>query len=263
MNRSPLKWVGSKGRLIGRLRPHLECKRLVEPFVGAGNVFMNIVCDSYLLSDTNADLINMYNQIKEHGVKFIEDLKVLWLDGNDKDVYYKRRTEFNLTEDLYRKGILFIYLNRHGFNGLCRYSKKTGYNVPFGTYKKVYFPKDELLAMIPRLEKCTFKIQSFEETFKEIEEGDKVYCDPPYVPVKDGAFVGYTSDGFGLVLQDKLLECAKEASVDVIVSNSDCDITRKMYGGAKLEFFEVQRNVSRDGKNRNKAGELIAYFKAK
>ena len=64
---------------------------------------------------------------------------------NNEEQYYKLRKQFNETNDQHKRAVLFVYLNRHGYNGLCRYNLKGGYNVPFGRYKAPYFPEKEML----------------------------------------------------------------------------------------------------------------------
>ena len=71
-----LKWAGGKYRVLKHIEKALpKGKRLVEPFVGSGAVFLNTSFASYLLSDTNADLINLYNQLKNDGPHFIKLVK--------------------------------------------------------------------------------------------------------------------------------------------------------------------------------------------
>lgn len=259
MSRPFLKWLGGKAKLTGKLLPKLKGKRLVEPFVGAGGVFLNSEYDEYLLADTNLDLINLYKTIALDHKLFIDAAKKLWTDGNDSTIYYKRRNEFNTSTDIFEKATLFLYLNRHGYNGLCRYNLKGGFNVPFGFYVNPYFPEDEIIAFSKIAHKCTFKCQSYTDTFKEVKAGDAVYCDPPYISLTPHGFVTYTVGGFNAEDHAQLATEARNCKVDVIVSNHDLPLTRELYVGAEIETLKVQRNVS--CKVRVKAEELIATFK--
>jgi DNA adenine methylase len=55
-------------------------------------------------------------------------------ETNQSDAYYQFR--MSLTRARIRSGaVLFLYLNRHGYNGLCRYNLRGEFNVPFGRYK--------------------------------------------------------------------------------------------------------------------------------
>ena len=141
--RAFLKWAGGKYGLVEDIQRHLpEGRKLVEPFVGAGSVFLNTDYDHYLLADINPDLINLYNLLKERPQEYISEAKRWFVaENNRKDAYLSIRAEFNGTDDVMYRSLAFLYMNRFGFNGLCRYNKKGGFNVPFGSYKNHIFQK--------------------------------------------------------------------------------------------------------------------------
>jgi len=264
-----LKWAGGKYRLVDKIKALLpEGKRLIEPFMGSGSVFLNIDYPEYFLSDSNPDLINVFQQVQHGGVIFINEVKKIFeLKNNQAEVFYELRNEFNETTDLKRKAILFIYLNRHGFNGLCRYNSKGGFNVPFGRYTKPYFPEQELHFFLKKSQIATFEIADFSTTMNNAKFGDIIYCDPPYVPLTTTAnFTNYTGDGFDLKKQEQLAELAiklMNKGIPVIISNHDTDFTRNIYHSAKISAFDVQRFISSNGANRNKSPELLAIFQQK
>ncbi len=136
-NRAFLKWAGGKYSLsdvISKMLP--ESDRLIEPFVGAGSIFLNSDFDHYLLNDINQDLINLYKILQHSSQRYIDDvMKLFSPENNTPEAYYQFRKEFNESEDPYFRSLMFLYLNRHGYNGLCRYNKSGGYNVPFGKNK--------------------------------------------------------------------------------------------------------------------------------
>jgi DNA adenine methylase len=134
-HRAFLKWAGGKYRLVDELAKRLPAgNRLIEPFVGAGSVFLNSEFDEYLLCDINQDLINLYQIVQQQPDAYIHAAKAMFVDEmNEKDAYYRVRAEFNLCNDPFIRSVYFLYMNRHGFNGLCRYNRKGGFNVPFGS----------------------------------------------------------------------------------------------------------------------------------
>ncbi|MGL4957570.1 MAG: DNA adenine methylase, partial [Plesiomonas sp.] len=95
--RAFLKWAGGKYSLVDEIRRHLPSgQRLIEPFVGAGSVFLNTDFDEYLLADINSDLINLYNLVKQDVERFIIDARVLFTpEYNNALAYYALREEFN------------------------------------------------------------------------------------------------------------------------------------------------------------------------
>lgn len=267
--RAFLKWAGGKYHLIDDIRRHLpDGDLLVEPFTGAGSVFLNTDYKNYLLTDINADLINLYNLLKSCPERFIRDARTFFNEQNNQsDRYYVLRQEFNRSRDTYQRSLLFLYLNRHGYNGLCRYNKSGGFNVPFGRYKKPYFPQAELEAFALKAQQARFLCCGYEQTFAQVRAGDVVYCDPPYAPLSATAsFTGYTSGGFTNQDQIRLAQLAEHASTHqgatVLISNHELAFTKEIYQRAQLSSLKVRRTISRKGKQRIKVDELLALYPA-
>ncbi|WP_319535607.1 Dam family site-specific DNA-(adenine-N6)-methyltransferase [uncultured Vibrio sp.] len=267
--RAFLKWAGGKYGLVEDIQRHLPpARKLVEPFVGAGSVFLNTDYDQYLLADINPDLINLYNLIKARPEEYISEAKRWFVaENNRKEAYLSIRAEFNNTDDVMYRSLAFLYMNRFGFNGLCRYNKKGGFNVPFGSYKKPYFPEAELEFFAEKAKKAMFVCEGYPETFRRARKGSVVYCDPPYAPLSNTAnFTSYAGNGFTLDDQAALADIAErtatERGIPVLISNHDTTLTRRLYHGADLSVVKVKRTISRNGSGRNKVDELLALFKA-
>lgn len=233
--------------------------------MGSGAVFLNSDYGHYLLGDSNPDLINLFQCLKEQQNKFIVYCSGFFTEEkNSEDWFYKYRTEFNKISQGKRKAALFLYLNRHCYNGLCRYNSRSEFNTPFGRYKKPYFPKKEMQCFIELSVNAEFITANFDETMKQAKPGDVVYCDPPYAPLTNTAyFTDYHVGGFNWDDQMLLAEMARTLaanSIQVLISNHNTREIRKLYKGAKLYKFEVQRTISCKGNNRRKADELLAVF---
>lgn len=261
-----LKWAGNKFRLLDRILARLPGGgRLIEPFLGSGALFLNTGYRRYLLSDSNQDLIDLYQMLKQEGPEFIKACSKLFRPGtNNADAYYRLRTEFNACTEPRRRAVLFVYLNRHGYNGLCRYNSKGGFNVPFGRYKHPYFPEKEMLLFHDKARRAVFRHEDFIKTMARAKSGDVVYCDPPYVPLSPSSnFTAYSAGGFTLERQRQLAGAAAEAAqrgVPVLISNHDTAFTRDIYTAAGLEHLAVQRYISCQGHKRQKVGELLALY---
>lgn len=262
-----LKWAGGKYRCIHHVLNALpKTERLVEPFTGSGAVFLNAPHTNYLLGEVNADLAALYEHIKNKGKAFIDDCERFFCDkNNQEEQYYKFRVQFNKAQiGTQRRAALFVYLNRHGYNGLCRYNLSGGYNVPFGRYKQPYFPREELLFFHQKSQDACFIQADFRQTFLNTKPGDVVYCDPPYVPLsKTSQFTAYTRQKFGEAEQIDLADLAMNTAKDgipVIISNHDTPFTRELYRTAEITSFPVRRNISCKGSQRLLVRELIAVF---
>lgn len=264
-----LKWAGGKYRLVDEINKQFPKKKscLIEPFVGAGSVFLNSHFEHYILFDINPDLINLFNIVKQDVEHYISACKPVFFhpEANSKGYYYLQRQRFNQSKDSFERSILFLYLNRFGFNGLCRYNSKNEFNVPFGEYKTHYFPENELRYFAQKAKSAVFICADFKEAFQLADENCVIYCDPPYAPLlQDTNFTGYAGNDFGLEHQKELAELARQSvatkKVSVIISNHDTVFTREIYRGAKIKRLKVQRSISQSASKRIKVGELIAVF---
>jgi len=261
-----LKWAGNKYQILEHIMALLPSgHRLIEPFVGSGAVFLNAGYESYLLADSNEDLISLYQTLQSEGELFIDYCRHYFTSGtNVENRYYELRQEFNTTPDSRLKAALFIYLNRHAYNGLCRYNSKGGFNTPFGRYAKPHFPEQEMRRFVNRAGGATFTVADFRDTMRSAQRGDVLYCDPPYVPLSATSnFTSYSSGGFGRDDQVALAELAKELSargVPVLISNHATEFTLNAYQTAKIEQLDVQRFISCNGDNRGTAREVLALF---
>lgn len=261
-----LKWAGNKYRIIHKIKEFLpEGGRLIEPFAGAAAVFLNTDFSKYLVADTNRDLIHLYQHLQSDRDAWIKYAQSYFTSKNNTaERYYALRMHFNKTTDTYERSAMFLYFNKHGYNGLCRYNSSGGFNVPFGRYDHPYFPEQELRHFSEKSKKAKFFVSDFLKTMDQAKRGDVVYCDPPYVPLSRSAhFCQYYNSGFTEAQQVKLAEKAlelKAKNIPVIISNHDTPYTRKLYSSATQHYFEVQRNISCDGKMRRTAPELLAIF---
>ncbi len=265
-----LKWAGNKYRYLDKIFAQFPTKAncLIEPFMGSGAIFINTNYSSYILADQNADLINLYNYLKNDGEDFIHACSEYFLDTyNNKESFYDLRETFNNSNFTKLRAILFVYLNRHGYNGLCRYNKSNDFNVPFGTYKQPYFPYQEMLKFYNKSQNIKFLCNNFSQTFALAQPGDLIYCDPPYVPLSNSAyFSAYTNNIFTDADQINLANLAIEAAqrnIYVIISNHDTEVTRQYYQSSNISSFSAQRLISCKAQKRQYVQELIAVFKKK
>jgi DNA adenine methylase len=270
-----LKWAGGKTRVVPHIRRVLASvagDRLVEPFVGSGAVFLNLPrFRRLLLADANADLVCLYRHVLERSDDLIAEGRTLFVPtNNERAAYFALRDEFNASPAFgLRRAALFVYLNRHCFNGLCRYNSKGGFNVPFGRYAMVGFPEEEIRRFHARLasaEEVRIEHADFRQVMRdELRPGDVVYADPPYVPLSATAsFTAYAEGGFGHAEQVALAEAAREAAGrgnPVLLSNHDTPVVRDLYAGARVESFPVRRSISRDGGTRSDVAEVLALMR--
>ncbi|EPL7665902.1 Dam family site-specific DNA-(adenine-N6)-methyltransferase, partial [Escherichia coli] len=197
--RSIFKWAGGKFGVLEQIFRYLpEGKRLIEPFVGGGAVFMNAGYQENLLNDVNADLINFYKTLQREAHSLITLAHRFFLDYNTQEGFLAVRNAFNkqVYDDLHRAAA-FLFLNRHCFNGLTRYNQAGEFNVGYGKYKTPYFPLQEMEAFLGAEGRSEFVCGDFAAVIEGAGEGDVIFCDPPYEPLPNTeGFTNYSGHDF-------------------------------------------------------------------
>ncbi|EGN5360067.1 Dam family site-specific DNA-(adenine-N6)-methyltransferase [Salmonella enterica] len=259
--KSVLKWVGAKHNIMASLKHVLpKGSRLIEPFGGSGAVMMNTNYPEYILADINSDLIDTYQSIFKSPEKVLSELKRLYFLGRSEDVYYELRSQFNNHDSASdTQAALFIYLNRFGHRGLCRYNRKGIFNVPWGYYANPYLPETELYAMAEKMSSATLLCASFQTTLSMARPGDVVYCDPPYV--NPGKFTAYHASGFTPAMQielTRLLQALPERGVHVIASCHDAPDIRELYQAFAIHGVTARRSIFKGSGDGKKASEIFA-----
>ena len=257
----PIHWIGGKRKLLPQLRAVVSKLGFNgsyhEPFVGGAALFYDLApqLKRAWLNDRNELLINLYEQLRDEPNALQAKLDE-HAERNCEAYYYEVRAALPMLNGV-KQAAAFIYLNRAGYRGLCRFNKAGGYNVAYGHRDKVEFSKQATFAAAEALKIASLSCGDYARI--RPEPGDLIYCDPPY----DATFNEYHSDGFGVEGQARLAEAAKawrELGCQVIVSNSDTERVRRLYAGFTLIEVAVKDVVSaRSGKEIAKRRELIIH----
>ena len=282
-----VKWAGGKTQLLPEIRKHYpqQIKKYCEPFVGGGAVLFDILQtfhpDEVLINDMNAELINIYQQIKSNSSLLIEHLSELqdkynsFLMEENKLFFLKNRQRYNelklaekKSENL-EKAALFIFLNKTCFNGLYRVNKKGEFNVPFNNAKNPLICDEvNLKACAKVLQNVQLKVGDYSECKEFIDKKTFVYIDPPYRPLsKTSAFTSYTKNQFSDKEQIELGKFVEENSqkkARILLSNSDPRNFDKndnffddLYSNFEIERISASRMINSNAKKRGAISELL------
>ncbi|MGQ0732346.1 MAG: DNA adenine methylase [Acidobacteriota bacterium] len=251
--RPPLKWAGGKRWQVPHLLPlwHSQARRrLVEPFCGGLAVPLGLVPERAVLNDVNPHVVNFYRWLKRG---LVADVPM----ENDERTFYRNRERFNalLRADQHESAEsagLFYYLNRTGFNGLCRFNRSGEFNVPFGQYKRINYTRD-FSPYRDTFEQWTFTLGDFESV--PLAKGDFVYADPPY----DVDFTHYSQGGFSWDEQVRTAEWLAKHRGPVVLSNQATERIVRLYRelGYALTLLDAPRRISCTG-DRTPAKEVLA-----
>ncbi len=251
--RPPLKWAGGKRWQVPHLRPLWEPhqqRRLVEPFCGGLAVALGLSPERAALNDANPHLINFYRWL-QRGLRINVPME------NDESLFYQNRERFNaLLEadkgETSEAASLFYYLNRTGYNGLCRFNSRGLFNVPFGRYARIGYVTD-FSAYREAFADWVFTVGDIEDL--PLEQSDFVYADPPY----DVEFTAYSKGGFWWDDQERTAITLARHRGPVVLVNQATERVERLYRklGFAIRFLEAPRRISCTG-DRTQVREVLA-----
>ncbi len=266
----PIKSQGIKTKLVDWIASSIQeinYDRWVEPFMGTGVVGFNVRPKRALMCDSNPHLINFYNGVKNKKITAAKVKKFLTEEGakllkSEGEYYYEVRNRFNEKES----SLDFLFLSRSCFNGMMRFNKKGGFNVPF--CKKPNRFAQALVTKISNQVKhvsqviefgdFTFKHQDFKTTLSEIKESDLVYSDPPYI----GRHVDYFdswSENEEVALNKGILNSNAKFILSTWLSNKyrTNDYIFSIWGDSFIATKEHFYHVGGKESNRNPVNEAL------
>ncbi len=266
----PIKSQGIKTKLvpwINSIVPDDFEGQWVEPFMGTGVVGFNIAPKHALMCDTNPHLINFYQAIKDGQItpevvrKYLNDEGALLLEKGDEH-YYAIRERFNDKHP----SLDFLFVNRSGFNGMIRFNRKGGLNIPFckkpNRFAQAYVTKIvnqvDHVSQLLKAKDFTFKCQPFDQTIAEAKSGDIVYCDPPYIDRHVDYYNGWNGDN-----EQELFDSVDSTKARFILSTwHHNDFRKNEYIESLWDKFNVYTrehfyHVGGSEKNRNPMIEAI------
>lgn len=258
-----VKWAGGKRQLIPQIREIMPEKynNYYEPFVGGGAVLFELQPANALINDINKALINTYNIICNEADAFLEAVNRLdeemWEDG--KKYYYSVREHYNdkLMKSEYdvELAALFVFINKHCFNGLYRVNGKGLFNVPYNNSRRTSADENVIREVSKYLKGVKIINGDFEEACKDAKKGDFVFIDSPYAPLNPTSFESYTKEGFDIESHKRVAKLYDELTARgcyCMLTNHNTELINELYGnkGYKIDVVSVKRMINSDASNR-------------
>lgn len=258
-----VKWAGGKRQLLTQIKERMPEKynNYFEPFVGGGAVTFALLPENALINDINKALINAYRQICNAPEVFLKAIKKLdneiWEDG--KEYYYFLREHYNdklmKTEFDVELAALFVFINKHCFNGLYRVNGKGLFNVPYNNSRRVSVDENLIMEISEYLQSVKIMDGDFEVACKEAKGGDFVFIDSPYAPLNPTSFESYTKEGFDIESHKRLAKLFDELTARgcyCMLTNHNTDLINELYGnkGYRIDIVSVKRMINSDASNR-------------
>ena len=266
-----VKWAGGKRQLIPQIKERMpkQYKDYYEPFVGGGAVTFELLPANALINDINKALINAYKQICNAPKVFMKAVNKLdeemWEDG--KEYYYSLREHYNdkLMKAEYdvELAALFVFINKHCFNGLYRVNGKGLFNVPYNNSRRTSVDEGSIMEISKYLQGITITDGDFEEACKGAKKGDFVFIDSPYAPLNPTSFEAYTKEGFDIESHKRLARLYDELTARgcfCMLTNHNTKLINELYGGKgyTIDVVSVKRMINSDASNR--VGEEVIIY---
>ena len=258
-----IKWAGGKRQLLAQIRERMpeSFNNYYEPFVGGGAVIFDLLPTSAVINDINKALVNAYRQICNATDEFLKKLneldETMWEDG--KEYYYSLREHYNdklMKEEFdVELAALFVFINKHCFNGLYRVNGKGLFNVPYNNSRNSSCDENTIRAIAVYLKNVTILEGDFQAACQNAKKGDFVFIDSPYAPLNPTSFESYTKEGFDIESHKRLADLYDELTSRgcyCMLTNHNTELINELYGnkGYKIDVVSVKRMINSDATNR-------------
>lgn len=268
-----LKWAGGKRQLLDRISERMpqNYNNYYEPFIGGGAVLFGLQPGRALINDINESLINTYKVIANSPKQFIECVKEIdsKIGEDGKTYYYSLREHYNdkLMKDEFdiELAALFVFINKHCFNGLYRVNGKGLFNVPYNNSKRESIDEESIVAVSDYLKDVTIMSGDFEVACQSAGNGDFVFLDSPYAPLNPTSFESYTKEGFDIESHKRLARVfyeLTERGCYCMLTNHNTDFINSLYGnnGYKIDVVSVKRMINSDASKRTGEEVIICNY---
>ena len=255
-----VKWAGGKRQLLEKLRSRMPsaCKKYYEPFVGGGALLFDSKPEQAFINDINRELMHTYEALRDSRDEFISRMEEMDRVTCTKEFYYKTRGRYNekLSGGEYdvEMAVLFVYLNKHCFNGLYRVNAKGLFNVPWNqkiSGKSIDI--ENIKAVSYYLQNVTITCQDFETALEGAGAQDFIYLDSPYAPLNPTSFEAYTKEGFTIEEHRRLAEVFRrltEKGCYCMLTNHNTELIHELYDGFSMEEIDVRRAINSNASKR-------------
>lgn len=189
------------------------------------------------------------------------------MQQNGKEYYYAKREDYN--DKLMRAeydvelAALFVFINKHCFNGLYRVNGKGLFNVPYNQSKCASVDEKLIMDISQVLQGVTILDGDFEDACADAQQGDFIFLDSPYAPLNPASFESYTKEGFDMESHRRLARLYDDLTAKgcfCMLTNHNTEFINTLYGnkGYKIDVVSVKRLINSDASNR--VGEEVIIY---
>ena len=214
-----LKWVGNKQRFAHEIISYFpdNYNRYIEPFLGSGAVLGTLAPERIAIaSDIYRPLIEIWSCLKNDPAQLKQwyGERLAWFEREGKKAYEAIKDSFNRAPN----GADLLFLCRSCYGGIVRFRQTDGaMSTPCGVHTPISLESfsERVDIWYDRIKHTVFFNQDFEKTLLMAQEGDVVYCDPPYTYCQS---ILYGAQSFALERLISAIGKCKERGVYVLLS---------------------------------------------
>jgi DNA adenine methylase len=214
-----LKWVGNKQRFAHEIASYFPARfgTYFEPFLGGGGVLGALAPERAIASDVSAPLMEIWDALHCQPKLLKSWYAERWQAAKtgDKVKEYERiRDAFNARPN----GADLVFLCRSCYGGVVRFRQVDGYmSTPCGVHQPI--APEAFSRRVDLWHARTLGTRFLQADYREAmalaQEGDLVYCDPPYL---HSQAILYRSQTFSLRQLFKTISECKDRGVFVVLS---------------------------------------------
>jgi DNA adenine methylase len=260
-----IKWQGNKSKHLNKFIKYIPefTGTYFEPFLGSGALFLKLQPKKWIINDLNADLINIWNQVKNNPQEIINTFTDFGnhfkpLSKEDKVSYCRNITSnieslpFNIHRaTMYMLMTFCVYMGSIIHNNKFYFSSLDIYLYIKNKYpflEQNNYDNIHQVSQFLNNSNGTIFNQSYELILDKANEGDFVFLDPPYVETHNYLF-NYNKDEIldNSFIEQLLIEVKKldKKKVQWLMTQADTELIKEIFKGYTIKTFQVYRMGSK------------------
>ena len=255
--KTPISYYGGKQMMLRYILPNIPKHEVyIEPFVGGGAVFWAKEPSKLeILNDTNRELINFYDVLKNDFVSLEKEVKI---SLHSRDLHRRAWVVYNNPEmfsSIKRAWAIWI-LSAQGFGGMLSESwgrdKTQNKTVKMIKNKRENFSENFAI----RLQEVELESRDAIKIIKTTQHKNSfIYADPPYYNADMGHYDGYTIEDF-----EMLLDALSNIEGKFLLSSYPSKILDEYVKKNNWCQFSIEMTVAISNKRKRKVEVLTANY---
>lgn len=270
MTKTFIRRPGNKSKYLKHIIPLIPkfTGSYIEPFVGTGAVYLELLPKKAILNDLNTDIINIWKLVKQDPEYMIIEIdkfkkKFLNLSNEEKLKYCKFITsQLNGTNTFTNKKrtIMYLLMIYCSFNAsiedrfsslLTILAQKNQCHIFSENYK------NKLIKLHTILKNVKLYNHDYLDIIKKANVNDFIFLDPPYIEDKNYDFEYNKNTKFDIIKLKNNLDILTKRKIKWMMTQIDTKQVRDLFKDYKFKKYINNSNISCN--NTQDKNEVIIY----